>query len=63
MMNTIHEMIIERAASIVYDSYNSVFPEDAYVMAIGEAEIEFDTEFQFKFDERIKTKIIAKAVK
>lgn len=54
---------IERAAEIIYQSYNTVTVEDAFYMAIGEAEVEFDTDIDMKFNPAIETQINNKVKK
>lgn len=43
--------IKERAAQIVFQSYNTITEEDAFYMAIGEAEVEFDCDLDFTYKE------------
>lgn len=52
------EAISKAAAQILYANYDQVRIEDAFEMAVGEAEIEFDTDIKIKFDETIASQIL-----
>lgn len=55
--------VIERAAQIIFQSYNTVTTKDAFYMAIGEAEVEFDTDIDMKFNSKVENQINKKVKK
>ena len=49
--------IIKRAAQIIFQSYNTILVEDAFYMAVGEAEVEFDTDIKITFNDSFENQI------
>lgn len=49
-MEMLKTKINERAAQIVHESYGTVTKEDAFYMAVGEAEVEFDCDIDVKYE-------------
>jgi hypothetical protein len=55
--------IVERAVHILYQSYNTITVEDAFCMAVGDAEIEFNTDIDLKLNADLRNQIIIKSKK
>ena len=53
----LNSKLINLTARIMYQSYNTIAVDDAFCMAIGEAEVEFDCDINVKLTEEIKNKI------
>ncbi|GFN32555.1 hypothetical protein [Paenibacillus xylaniclasticus] len=52
------DKIIDRAVAIMFQSYNTVLPEQAFCVAIGEAEVKFDTDLDYKYTSEIETQLM-----
>jgi hypothetical protein len=51
--------LIERAAEILYQSFNTVSVADAWCMTLGEVEAEFNTDFVIELTPAIEMKILS----
>ncbi|WP_211750272.1 hypothetical protein [Paenibacillus sp. Marseille-Q4541] len=51
------EKVVELAAKFMFQAYGAISASTAFDMAVGEAEVEFDTDIDAKFNDSYKKRI------